>query len=584
MKYKKELFIVLLSLIMLCGCHKINDVVNTTEEDNLTISEIIDEKLLNEFNKESIDSLLNYSKTIAYPNNVYFVPSYYDDENRIIGECSLDDAKDVFLAIYDLNDLSFNKVKKVDGTVGYSSVRVIYSDKDILIFEELDQKKQTSNIYLYKYVSKDLSNIRSAEGIPPITYAQCCYVNESVILNLYNPATNHYTNYLYTFNNDKIEALDESNCGYPVFVDNKLYYISINNEDCITKLIEYDFDEKKKKILYEISDEKSYISGLYSDGNKTYLTIFSDSKNNWFLLDLNNHRLEYEFTTEYTESIQFENGYLTWAGPTELEDRVRLEYFLFDTNNQIAYTNNNGMILLSNNGMICVTYKKEDKDIPKGGMYLNENTYLSNYWFDTNNSSSSSVEQENIVAESNTSKKVNISLKQSVQENEYFCSPACAQMVLHLHNIYMSQSEIASEMNTVPITGTEYIYFSKVINKYIFGKETISDNESGYRVQTISGKDYYSLFENRAKIDLDYGDPMFVAIEVSVLYPELNVSGNHMVVVSGYISDENGNITDYYIVDPSYLVQDEVYAGLKLVSAIELKNAMLKSEEPAYIW
>ena len=183
-------------------------------------------------------------------------------------------------------------------------------------------------------------------------------------------------------------------------------------------------------------------------------------------------------------------------------------------------------------------------------------------------------------------KKIN--MEQSIQENNYFCVPACVQMVLRLHGIIVSQSEVALEMNTVPVTGTEYVDLARVVNKYVFHNENPSQSEPGYRVQTIdrfeNDEAVFALFEERVKTDIKSGDPVFVAIDVQALYPDLN-SGNHMILVTGYAAYEGTDIIEYYyIVDPSYVIQDPVYGGLKTVTREELINALVVNVEPAYIW
>lgn len=187
-----------------------------------------------------------------------------------------------------------------------------------------------------------------------------------------------------------------------------------------------------------------------------------------------------------------------------------------------------------------------------------------------------------------TLEKINIQLVQSVQEKGYFCVPACLQMVLHHHGLHVSQEQLAKEMNTSQVTGTEYVDLVRVANKYIFEKETAEPVGAGYRVQTLERNVYnteiYKTFESRVKTDISTGDPLFVAIDNHSLYPELE-SANHMVLVTGYsVYAGTDNIAYYYIMDPSYLVQDPVYGGVKIVTAEELMNAITRNVEPAYIW
>lgn len=181
-----------------------------------------------------------------------------------------------------------------------------------------------------------------------------------------------------------------------------------------------------------------------------------------------------------------------------------------------------------------------------------------------------------------------LKVPQSVQETSYYCGCAALQMVLRYHGIEKSQTELAKEMHTDPVTGTEYDDLARVANKYLFDTESASPQGSGYRVQRIAINDRNPLieevFEERVKQDIASQDPIFVAVDVKALYPQLH-HGNHLIVIYGYeCYDNREEIAWYKIIDPSYVIQDEVYGGRKRVSAKELINAIVTDEEPAYIW
>lgn len=187
-----------------------------------------------------------------------------------------------------------------------------------------------------------------------------------------------------------------------------------------------------------------------------------------------------------------------------------------------------------------------------------------------------------------TISQVRLDVPQCVQENAYYCGCACAQMVLRYHDIEISQDELAKELHTHPVTGTEYEDLARVINHHVFKKAEITDMDPGYRVQTLAMNDTDPMiaktFENRVKQDLASNDPVFVAVDVQALYPELN-RGNHLILVIGYRCYERSErIAVYDILDPSYVVQDAVYGGWKTVPAQELIHAIISNEEPAYIW
>ncbi|MDO4467246.1 MAG: C39 family peptidase [Bacillota bacterium] len=52
-----------------------------------------------------------------------------------------------------------------------------------------------------------------------------------------------------------------------------------------------------------------------------------------------------------------------------------------------------------------------------------------------------------------------------VQETSYYCSVAALQSVMAYHGIYVSQVELATDLRTDPVTGTEYEDLARVATK-----------------------------------------------------------------------------------------------------------------------
>ena len=184
--------------------------------------------------------------------------------------------------------------------------------------------------------------------------------------------------------------------------------------------------------------------------------------------------------------------------------------------------------------------------------------------------------------------KLILPVEQNVQENGYYCVPATLQMLFKYKNISITQDQLAIELNTSPETGTEYIDLARVANKYLFNNENVGENDPGYHIQTINRYDddpQIALdFERRVKTNISNNDPTFVAVDVNALYPHLS-SANHMVLLVGYSTFGNtDNIAYYYYIDPSYVVQDPIYGGLKIVTKEKLVDAIIQNVEPAYIW
>lgn len=186
------------------------------------------------------------------------------------------------------------------------------------------------------------------------------------------------------------------------------------------------------------------------------------------------------------------------------------------------------------------------------------------------------------------SKKVNLSMTQSVQETNYYCVPACVQMILRHFGFEVSQESLAQEMKTHPVTGTEYVDMAITLNNYLFNKGLASINEPGYHIQTIAINNQDPQiaidFEKRVIEDIDTSYPVFTAVNTQTLYPDLPPA-NHMILITGYALHKNSDrVAFYYAIDPYTKVQDSVNGGSKIFTSEELINAIILNEEPAYLW
>lgn len=183
--------------------------------------------------------------------------------------------------------------------------------------------------------------------------------------------------------------------------------------------------------------------------------------------------------------------------------------------------------------------------------------------------------------------KVMINMKLYVQENNYFCGPAAVKTILHHFGIDKTQNQLAEELHTSPIRGTEYADIAHVLNQAVFHRENPRFQESGYHVQTLPIQDNRAEdqrnWELRMRKNMDDGYPSILAIDMHTLYPQMN-RVNHFVICVGYLSDQDNQIMYFYILDPFYGVQDETYGGLKYFTSDELWNAIVENEEPAYLY
>ena len=179
-----------------------------------------------------------------------------------------------------------------------------------------------------------------------------------------------------------------------------------------------------------------------------------------------------------------------------------------------------------------------------------------------------------------------IELVQSVQEKTHYGGAAVVQMILRSHGIEKAQADLADELHTSTVTGTEYADAARVLNTYLFNCEVPGPADPGYRVEYLTpgavGSSVIEKMNGRIVRDVRTSDPIIIAINTNVLYPNLP-EANHFVLITGY-KTVNDVITEYYIVDPSPDVQNSEYGGLKLFTVEEIRRAFDTNSEPAYIW
>lgn len=168
------------------------------------------------------------------------------------------------------------------------------------------------------------------------------------------------------------------------------------------------------------------------------------------------------------------------------------------------------------------------------------------------------------------------------QETNYYCGPASTQMVLEFHGVSLTQTQLALELKTHPVTGTEYLDLTRVLNFYLFQSDEIVLNDAGYHVQTFNigqiNAEQKTEFLDRIKQDVNTAYPVIVAINASKLY-ENKPNANHFIVIKGYFLKNQDTMITY--LDPYYDINGQYE---HVISFEQLVEAMINNEEPAYIW
>ena len=96
-------------------------------------------------------------------------------------------------------------------------------------------------------------------------------------------------------------------------------------------------------------------------------------------------------------------------------------------------------------------------------------------------------------------------------------------MILDYKGIDIDQYQLATKMGTYEPFGTHNADAIRILNKHLFGYEYPADNESGYRIATVTNSDLNSedmhLFKERVIDNINNDFPMYYTFDMSRIYP-----------------------------------------------------------------
>lgn len=189
----------------------------------------------------------------------------------------------------------------------------------------------------------------------------------------------------------------------------------------------------------------------------------------------------------------------------------------------------------------------------------------------------------------NIDKKYMLPVKTQAQQKWFWCAPTTVSMILGSRGVNVSQSQLASEMGAYEPFGAHNKDAVRVLNRYLFGYETLENGQSGYRLEKITSSSGEELrrFKDRVIKNTKDGYPLYLTVDLSKLYPGRSNPAEHNVVGAGYISTpDDRDVTLLYIVDPYSKFHDSANGWLKIFKPEEVLEAAISSSvtEPYYAW
>lgn len=166
-----------------------------------------------------------------------------------------------------------------------------------------------------------------------------------------------------------------------------------------------------------------------------------------------------------------------------------------------------------------------------------------------------------------------LSVYQNVQETDYWCGPASAQVVIRYPGVdgrLIAQSTLARDMGTNASDGTYVYKLAQEVSAYSWYYDY------GY------SSNYEKHFSNVVVKMIDDGHPMIYHVDTRTLNPQYSFSNGHYVVGSGYswgASGSSGYMNVQYF-DPW---RDSSINGKRSISADRMSQA-INNQAGYYIW
>ncbi len=325
---------------------------------------------------ENMSGLFKDSEVVEFTNDKVFLPKILNTNNLLFGSLRDTELTDKNISYLDLNTGDYTTINDVNLSEGYLTVLYIAANEKYFLYSYLDGNNE---VYLYNLITKENNKLESLNSYTFSNQSQCILYNDSIIFNVFNKKAETYATFCYSIENDAIEIIENENSGYPVIIDQKLYYLKIDKTALKTKLIEYDITKKEKTILLEQSGNEQYISSVFGNGNDLIITISINNNTQltssnytlFYQLDLENNVADLLFKLSQGEILSFENNYLYFTGRLNGAGDSPRENYIYDYKNNLFYKPL-GQCIFSNKSIVYIEPKNTNVDIPKGADYTNE--------------------------------------------------------------------------------------------------------------------------------------------------------------------------------------------------------------------
>ncbi len=341
-----------------------------------------------QFKSESSSKLLNQSKILSYSDSFSFVPTFLGDDKVIYGYSMNEQEKKSSLISLNLENNKYSVIKSLDFAENPITFGVYYADEDYIIFNEYHYEGQESKYFLLNKKDNNSLEILNIPEVPPLHFTEIKrWGNRFIIVT--SDSTGNYPVISYDLESKEITSIEPNNSGYPVVVDNILYYILLDNAQLTTSLMSYNLITFEKNELSKTEGKDEFYNGLYSNDKELIIVKQTPEGMTFYQRDGDNSKML--FFSVYSESVSSYNGFLTFLGNNQTSNDGRLQYYLYDLNKKIKYDYDGSVLYLSNVGIFWVEYLTPESQIANGEVFTKENSRMRFFEF----SEEENYEEEN---------------------------------------------------------------------------------------------------------------------------------------------------------------------------------------------
>lgn len=372
---KSILIMMMVLFILLSGCSSQKESTNNSNKVLKTKDFPKVTQNINDFKTTSADDFLSDSKPISIPENMKFTPMAYNDNGILLGIAELKNKKNLQLTKLDTKTGTYTKLKNAE--TDQSIIRILSASNDYILFQEYSQ--EVMNYYLYDlknstyklfYQSKDTYSLNNDSAIID--------KDRSYLFLTKNTADGSVEPINYELDNKTLQLMEfakNNMISAPVLYKDHLYYLDTDRKNQTVQVKQYNRKQKRSVVLAEGNKADGYFSNLQTDGET--LLVFtlneneSQQKQSCYKLDPETLDILPYFYADYMESMHGSQGYLNWAGETNI-NRVHPQYYFLDTANDLLYIYKDSILNFNSNSIAWTKFLVDEETIHKGEIFTSK--------------------------------------------------------------------------------------------------------------------------------------------------------------------------------------------------------------------